>query len=137
MTKNIRDQLRELGAVIDLEQGPIGIDDIQARTSGPVLADRPNRPINVIDKSTEGLMKTMQKPEQTTSTSRSPMRVGIAAALLLIVGVAAFFVTRSDDPSPVAPADDQGLVVPTKEPEGAAPADDPEPETQAFNSDSL
>ena len=45
MTVNLRDQLRELCAVIDEEQGPIAVHDIQASDSAVMLLDQPARSI--------------------------------------------------------------------------------------------
>ena len=43
MTLDLRDQSRELCAVIDEEQGPITLDDIRARNDAVIPIDRPTR----------------------------------------------------------------------------------------------
>ena len=45
MTRDLRDQLRELCAVIDDEQGPIAVDDVRARNDAVMPIDRPARPL--------------------------------------------------------------------------------------------
>ena len=45
MTIDLRDQLLEFCAVIDDEQGPITVDDVQTRNDAVISDDRPTRPV--------------------------------------------------------------------------------------------
>jgi hypothetical protein len=91
MTADLRDQMRELCAFIEDEQGSITVDDVRTRTSDAPVSTVSPVPISEITITEDAVFDLLQPVESATHAG-SPKRRGVvalaaAAVILLVVGL--------------------------------------------------